>query len=184
LKNTTQEWLPFEEITKDGIIKLKNNSYVKILKINPINFNLKSNFEKESILNSYKLFLKTCNFNIQILIQSNKENINKYIKKIKNNINNENNKIKNISEKYCEYIKKINYENKFSSKKFFILIKKDSQKENIEIIKEELNNNYLKIKECLARCGNKVYAVSSQEEIEEILYIFLNTKKYIENINN
>ena len=101
MKNTTQEWLPFEEITKDGIIKLKNNSYVKILKINPINFNLKSNFEKESILNSYKLFLKTCNFNIQILIQSNKENINKYIKKIKNNINNENNKIKNISEKYC-----------------------------------------------------------------------------------
>ena len=92
MKNTTQEWLPFEEITKDGIIKLKNNSYVKILKINPINFNLKSNFEKESILNSYKLFLKTCNFNIQILIQSNKENINKYIKKIKNNINNENNK--------------------------------------------------------------------------------------------
>ena len=159
MKNTTQEWLPFEEITKDGIIKLKNNSYVKILKINPINFNLKSNFEKESILNSYKLFLKTCDFNIQILIQSNKENINKYIKKI-------------------------NYENKFSSKKFFILIKKDSQKENIEIIKEELNNNYLKIKECLARCGNKVYAVSSQEEIEEILYIFLNTKKYIENINN
>lgn len=184
MKNTTQEWLPFEEITKDGIIKLKNNSYVKILKINPINFNLKSNFEKESILNSYKLFLKTCNFNIQILIQSNKENINKYIKKIKNNINNENNKIKNISEKYCEYIKKINYENKFSSKKFFILIKKDSQKENIEIIKEELNNNYLKIKECLARCNNKVYAVYSQEEIEEILYIFLNTKKYIENINN
>ena len=60
---------------ENGVIKLKNNSYVKILKISPINFNLKSNLEKESILNSYKIFLKTCNFDIQILIQSNKEYI-------------------------------------------------------------------------------------------------------------
>ena len=106
MKDSAQLWLPFEEITEDGIIKLKNNSYVKILKVNPINFNLKSNFEKESILNSYKLFLKTCNFDIQILIQSNKENVNKYIEKIKNNMENENNKIKNISNQYCNYIKK------------------------------------------------------------------------------
>ena len=182
MKDSSQLWLPFEEITEDGIIKLKNNSYVKILKVNPINFNLKSNFEKESILNSYKLFLKTCNFDIQILIQSNKENVNKYIEKIKNNMENENNKIKNISNQYCNYIKKINYENKFSSKKFFILLKKEAPKENIEIIKEELNNNYLKVKECLARCGNSVYSISTKKEAEQLLYIFFNTKKYIENI--
>lgn len=74
-KNTVQRWLPFEKIMENGVIKLKNNSYVKILKISPINFNLKSNLEKESILNSYKIFLKTCNFDIQILIQSNKDYI-------------------------------------------------------------------------------------------------------------
>ena len=43
-----------------------------ILKIKPINYNLKSNLEKESILNSYKLFLKSFNFNIQIIIKSQK----------------------------------------------------------------------------------------------------------------
>ena len=74
-KNTVQRWLPFEKIMENGVIKLKNNSYVKILKISPINFNLKSNLEKESILNSYKIFLKTCNFDIQILIQSSKDYI-------------------------------------------------------------------------------------------------------------
>lgn len=77
--NTVQKWLPFEKVLENGIIKLKNNSYVKILKISPINFNLKSNLEKESILNSYKIFLKTCNFDIQILIQSNKEDLSKHI---------------------------------------------------------------------------------------------------------
>ena len=87
--NTVQQWLPFETILENGIIKLKNNSYIKILNISPINFNLKSNLEKESILNSYKIFLKTCNFDIQILIQSNKENLSNHISKIeKNNLNN------------------------------------------------------------------------------------------------
>ena len=72
---SVQEWLPFEKILENGIIKLKDNSYVKIMKITPVNFNLKSSLEKEAILNSYKIFLQTIEFDIQILIQSNKENL-------------------------------------------------------------------------------------------------------------
>ena len=63
-----QEWIPIEEVLEGGILKLKQNKYIKIIKIIPINFNLKSNLEKEAILNSYKIFLKTCDFDIQILI--------------------------------------------------------------------------------------------------------------------
>ena len=43
---------------------------------------LKSYLEKESILNSYKIFLKSCDFNFQILIQSKIEDLNKHIKEI------------------------------------------------------------------------------------------------------
>ena len=71
-KKTVQEWLPLKRILENGIIELKDNSYVKIIKIKPINFNLKSELEQEAILNSYKIFLKTCNFHFLILIQSNK----------------------------------------------------------------------------------------------------------------
>ena len=93
IKNITiQEWLPIEEIYNDGIIKLKNNKNIKIIKVNPINYNLKSDLEKESILNSYKIFLKTCNFDIQILIQSNKEDLSKHIKNIQKNISKKENK--------------------------------------------------------------------------------------------
>ena len=82
-KQSVQEWTGIEKILDNGIIKLKNNKYIKILKIIPINFNLKSNLEKESILASYKIFLKTCNFDIQILIQSSKENLQNNILNIK-----------------------------------------------------------------------------------------------------
>ena len=87
IKNlTVQQWIPIDKIYNDGIIKLKENKLIKILKINPINYNLKSELEKKSIINSYKIFLKTCNFNIQILIQSNKENLEKHIFNIEKNI--------------------------------------------------------------------------------------------------
>ena len=95
---SVQDWLPFQKILDNGIIKLEENLYVKIIQINPINFNLKSELEKEAILNSYKLFLKTCNFDIQILIQSNKEDLSKHISKINSQKNIEKENIKKISE--------------------------------------------------------------------------------------
>ena len=42
-----QDWLPFDIILDKGIIRLKNNDYIKIIKIVPINYNLKSDLEKE-----------------------------------------------------------------------------------------------------------------------------------------
>lgn len=47
------------------MIETENNTYIKLLEVTPINYNLKSDLEKEAILNSYKIFFKTCQFNIQ-----------------------------------------------------------------------------------------------------------------------
>ena len=97
--NSIQKWIPIEKILEKGIIKLKKNKYIKILKVNPINFNLKTQMEKESILNSYKLFLKTFNFNIQIIIKSQKQDLSNHIIKIINSQKKESQIIKNISNK-------------------------------------------------------------------------------------
>jgi len=178
--NSVQEWLPFEYIFNNGIIKLKNNSYLKIIKIIPINFNLKSELEKEAILNSYKIFLKTCQFDIQILIQSKKENLSKNISKIqKNNLNEKNNKILNYKNKYINFINEINIDKKSSSKNFFIIIKHENKNniENENVIFNDLNDKYFKIKECLSRCGNIVYDFQKREEIIQIIKAFINKKE-------
>ena len=181
--NSVQEWLPVDEILENGIIKLKNKNYIKILKIIPINFELKSNLEKEAILNSYKIFLKTCNFDIQILIQSNKKDLSNHISKIKEKNKEEKENIKILSEKYTNYIKKINIEQKSSSKNFYILIKeipeikKINTNINEKIIFDKLNDKYFCIKECLSRCGNVVIDISDQKNAEKILYSFFNSRK-------
>lgn len=180
--NSVQEWLPFERILINGIIKLKDSTYIKILKITPINFNLKSELEKDAILNSYKIFLKTCNFDIQILIQSNKEDLSKNILKIKNQQKTENEKIKNISENYIQYIKELNKGKKSSNKNFYIIIKNPKEIQKIEnVIIDELNDKYYKIKECLSRCGNVVKDINQKEEIKETLASFINRRNYLQN---
>ena len=177
---SVQDWLPFENILDNGIIKLKNNSYIKIIEIIPINFNLKSELEKEAILNSYKIFLKTCNFNLQILIQSNKENLEKHISNINIQKNNEKEKIKKIANYYIEYIKQLNQNKKSSNKNFYIIIKQAIENEKLEEnIFQELNERYFKIKECLARCGNVVKDINEKEKVKELLVSFLDRRVYL-----
>lgn len=182
---SAQECLPINYIYSNGIIKINKNKYIKILKIIPINYNLKSDLEKNSILNSYKIFLKTCDFNIQILIQSNKENLEKHIFNIEKNISQkENNYLNKISKNYINYIKKINSLNKASTKDFYIIICNNinNNYENLnEIIENDLKEKYFKIKECLNRCGNDVYEIIDSNEIINLFYSFLNTRK---NLNN
>ena len=179
-KLSVQDWINIEKIQNNGIIKIKNK-YIKILKIIPINFNLKSTLEKESILSSYKIFLKTCNFDIQILIQSNKENLQNNITNIKNNLKKENKEyLNNIANDYINFINKINSLKTSSSKDFYIIISNSKNIENNseEIINDELNEKFLKIKECLSRCGNNVININNKKEIQELLYSFLNSRIY------
>ena len=179
---TTQDWIPIQKVLKNGLVITKDK-YIKIIKVNPINYNLKSDLEKQAILNSYKIFLKTCNFDIQILIQSSKENLEKNIINIQKNIQKKENKyLKKLSEDYIEYINKINSNKKSSSKNFYIIISKKSSKEkeyneSLEIISNDLKEKYFKIKECLSRCGNQVFEINTKEESLKIINSFLNTRK-------
>ena len=174
-----QKWIPIEQILDKGIIKIRKNKYIKILKVIPINFNLKTQLEKESILNSYKIFLKTCNFDMQILIQSKKEDLSGHIENIQKISQKENNKIiKEYSKEYLKYIKEKNNKNKSASKNIYLIIKNNTDNLEENII-QELNEKYFKIKDCLIRCGNIVLECD-KTEIKNILFSFFNLKKFLD----
>ena len=181
-KISTQEWIPIETIFENGIVKLKNKQFIKIIKVNPINFSLKSNLEKEAILNSYKIFLKTCNFDIQILIQSSKQNLNKNIENIKNKIKKENKEYLNkIAEGYFDFILKINSMKNSSIKNFYIIISNNDKERSEENVFQDLNEKYFKIKECLFRCGNLVQDLNSKDVVKSLFNDFFNTRIFINN---
>ena len=183
--NSTQDWIKINYILENGIIKTKEDKYIKIIKVKPINFNLKSELEKEAILNSYKMFLKTCNFNFQILIQSNKEDLSNHFSQINQNLIQEEKNIQEISKKYIDYIKELNKKRKSSSKNYYIIINFKNKNNDIVDVEtyaiEDLNNKYFKIKECLSRCGNIVFDIKEKDQIKNILFSFLNTRIYFTN---
>ena len=180
--DSTQSWLKLEKILDNGIIKIEN-SYIKIIKVIPINFSLKSELEKEAILNSYKLFLKTFNVDLQILIQSKKEDISKHVSSVNFQKQKESQIIQDVSQKYIEYIMDLNKKKKSATKNFYLVLESKNYNKDIEdfetIACDELNENYLKIKDCLSRCGNIVQNINDKEEIKDILFSFLNSQKFI-----
>jgi len=178
---STQEWLLLDKILDDGIF-ISNGKYVKMIKVFPINYELKSDLEKEAILNSYKLFLKVCDFDIQILVQSRKENLDSHILQIKNQVESEKNeKLLNISNFYIDYIQSKNQLQNSSSKNFYILISSQIENSldefNIKLIREDLNSKYYKIKDSLSRCGNIVVDIDNKKDVERIMYSFYNFRK-------
>ena len=177
-EKTSNEWLPFMEILDEGFIKFQTY-LIKIIKVFPINYELKSNLEKEAILNSYKVFLKTCDFDIQIIVQSKKENLSKHILNIQKFLSDEKtSQILEIAEKYINYIKKKNFENKSASKNFYIIVKSklNNLSDSEEISKNELNEKYFKIKENLSKVGNRVKDISNKKDAQNIFSSFYNQR--------
>ena len=148
----------------------------------PVNYELKSNLEKEAILNSYQTFLKICDFDIQILIQSRKENLDSYISLIQNQtVQESNEKVIEFSKAYVSYIQRENQIQSSSSKNFYILVYSQIENNvddfNMKSIREELNQKYQIIKDTLSRCGNFVCDVNQKKEIESIMNSFYNFRK-------
>lgn len=166
--NSIQNWFCIEDVLENGTIITKENKKIKIIKVEPINFFLRSEMEKEVVLNSYKNIFKSINFDIQIIIQSTKEdlssNINYLKSKNKDNLNNQ------LLNQYIDYIESLNQIKKSNNKNFYIVIKESSEQNSIN---EKIN----KIQELLERCGNKSSIVNSKEELIRIIETFYKIRR-------
>ena len=100
-----------------------------------------------------------------------KEDISKIINNIKIS---KNKKISIISQEYINFLQKINSEKQTSTKNYYIIISQDYEEENQDNIYYSLNEKYLKIKECLNKCGNQIKECK-KEEVLKIFHFFLNT---------
>lgn len=121
----TQQFVDIESI-ENGVIRLKNGSYRKILMVSGMNFDLKSSEEQEMIIFSFQGFLNSLDFSIQFFIHSRKLNIENYLKMVKDRENQETNELlKNQIFEYGEFVKSFVAQNAIMSKNFFVVIPLD-----------------------------------------------------------
>jgi hypothetical protein len=171
--NSIQSWFCVEDILENGTILTKENSKIRILKIEPINFFLRSEMEKEVVLNSYKNIFKSINFDIQIIIQSTKEDLSTnidYIKSKNKEVLNQQSSRQQLLNNYIEYIESLNQIKKSNNKNFYIVIKESPEQNQLD---EKVN----KIKELLERCGNRGAVINSKNELIKVIETFYKIRR-------
>lgn len=128
--NTTQRSLPFSQI-RDNIIMMKDNSSRIVLKCSTINFLLKSTEEQDAIIMSFQRFINSINFPIQIMVRSNKLDIEAYLNKLeKIAVNQTNPLLQNQTYEYIEYLKKLIEVAQIMKKDFYIVVPHDYEQNN------------------------------------------------------
>ena len=105
------------------MVYMKNGGLRKILLINGINFDLRSEEEQQMILGSFQSFLNRLDFPIEFFIHSRKINIKSYLDKIKQREEDEKNELLKIQiGEYINFIRSFVEENPIITKSFFVVI--------------------------------------------------------------
>jgi len=182
MKATAQNWQPIKDI-KEGVVILKNGTYLKIVEVIPINFKLKSAADKRFLILNYRAFLKGCSFPMQISVQCRKADIDPHLNRIKALYKLEKNEdVKHLTQGYMRLVKSLSYGTKTAiSRRFFLIFpyvtppgKKD---ETFPEIVKQLKEKENKIKDFLEQCGNELAQIPNETEyVANVLYTYLNKK--------
>lgn len=124
---STQRHLPFSQI-RENVILLKDSSARVVLRCSTINFLLKSEEEQDAIIISFQRFLNALDFPVQIMVRSNKLDIEGYLEKLKEKaVNQKNPLLQNQTYEYIEYLKKLVEVAQIMKKEFYIVIPFDME---------------------------------------------------------
>lgn len=119
----SQELVDVQEI-RNGVVYLKDKTLCTLLTISGINFDLKSEPEKEQILGSFQNFLNTLDFPIQFFIHSRKTNVSRYLELIEKRRLEERNELLKIQiNEYSAFIQSFIEQNPIITKTFFVVVR-------------------------------------------------------------
>ncbi|MBI2676717.1 MAG: hypothetical protein HYX21_02055 [Candidatus Yanofskybacteria bacterium] len=147
----TKQFVDIHDI-KDGVVILKNGSMRLILKVDSVNFDLKSNDEQIAIVKAFQNFLNSLDFPLQIAVHSRQLDIKNYLAKTQvlvDQLDNELLKIQGIE--YIRFIKGLTELANIMSKNFYVVVplyitEAASKKSFLENIKSAFGSAAQKIK--------------------------------------
>ena len=81
-RDSIQAWLPIKNIV-GGVIVTKDNRFIKVCEVLPVNFYLKSPADQENIIVSFASYLKIAPNSLQIMVRTQKANMSDYVARMK-----------------------------------------------------------------------------------------------------
>lgn len=118
----TQDIVDIKRI-QNGVVVLKDGGLRKLILVDGINFDLKSEEEQKIIIAGYQNLLNALDFSIQINIHSRKLNIKGYLENLKKRLLSETNELLKIQlEEYIEFVQSFVQTNAIMAKNFFVTV--------------------------------------------------------------
>ena len=81
-RGSIQQWLPIKKIV-EGVVVTRDLRFIKILEIMPLNFYLKPEAERQSIISSYAAFLKIAPNNLQAQVITQRADMTEYVARMR-----------------------------------------------------------------------------------------------------
>jgi type IV secretory pathway VirB4 component len=119
---STQQFVPIKEI-RENIVVMRDGSLRSVIMISSINFALKGDEEKNSIIASYQGFLNSLGFPVQIYIKSRRLHLDKYLNDLNQRVVNQTNELLKLqTQKYAEFIEELLDYASIMEKRFFLIV--------------------------------------------------------------
>jgi len=151
VSQSTQDFVPIKEI-RDGIVVLKDGSLRSVIMASSVNFALKSDDERTSILLQFQNFLNALDFSIQIFIQSRRLDIRPYLALLEQRKKEQVNDLMKIqTQEYVEFVRKFTDSTNIMTKNFFVIVPYSAA----------ILQNGWKFSTLLKRKGNKDHVVET-----------------------
>lgn len=173
-KVSSRQQIQIKEV-RDDILILPYQQYRLAIETSSINFELKSEEEQDTIIDSFQNFLNSLSTPLQILIRVREVDVDHYLEEIIKNKDLEKETIyKEQLETYTAFIKELVTGNKILSRKFYIIIPyHNPQTKDFKIIKEQLYLTRDIVQRGLEKIGMKVKNLNSLELLD-LFYTFYN----------
>ncbi|MFA6094566.1 MAG: hypothetical protein WC757_01615 [Candidatus Paceibacterota bacterium] len=118
----TQKFVSIQEV-RDGIAIMKDGSMRGIIMASSVNFSLKSQEEKQSILMQFQNFLNSLDFTVQIIVQSRRLDVGPYAALLEKRYKEQTIDLLKIQiQEYIDFVKKFTDEHNIMVKSFFLVV--------------------------------------------------------------
>ena len=170
-------YLPISQI-RNGVIKTKDERYLRMIEILPINFLLRSASEKRNIIYSFAAYLKIAPPNLQFKVLSKKADIKDYIEKIRKEAEQEpDERCRILQEDYAKLLTQLGTREAIT-RRFFLIFEyplSGTKSVNERDMFLYLQSAVQTAKKYLAMCGNVVLEHTNETRFcVEVLYQLLN----------
>jgi len=137
------KFIPIKEI-RDELLVTNDGRKIAVLKITPVNFSIKPQTAKESIIIAFQKFLNSLDFPIQIIMNTEKLDLQEYLNEVDKKIE-DSGQFRELFEEYKAHLISLSSQNDVMNRNFYLMIPEKSDIEiQVKICQDKLANLGLK----------------------------------------